>query len=253
MVAVDVDAVAVAAGVGGAAVGVGGGHDEEGGAVQEAAGRGVSRAYARSRTVVRQASRPEGSSPCWLQTSSTLVWRVPVADAHELERAVLLRRADAGRRRRGAAPVDGREEVLLLGLAGPAGAVRTPRSRCGAGLAWRRRGRGGDEGGGEGGGVTRVRVRIIWRCLRDAAGGARCLDAVERGASGALDAVPAVACAKAPGRRPEGTRRRRTGQVEGELRGTGRRVDEALVGARDDQREAVARPGRRGRWRPGRG
>ncbi len=33
----------------------------------------LSRAYARSRIVVRQASRPEGSSPCWLHTSSTVL------------------------------------------------------------------------------------------------------------------------------------------------------------------------------------
>ena len=198
--------------------------------------------------MVRQASRPEGSSPCWLQMSSTVRGGGAGADADELERAALLGRADPGDRHAVAAPVDGGEELLLLGLAGPAGAVRWSRIRCGAG--WSRAACGGRRQQRRAaqrpcGEVERARCGASSAAAsRDAGGPARgSAHAVEDGtARGDAAAAPAVA------RREGGAHRRRAGRWPrcGPGRGSGsgvvgRRVDEVLVGARDDQGEPVAR------------
>ena len=214
---------------------------------QAAAGSRASLAYARSRTVVRQASRPGRLVAVLAADQQHGVWRRAGADADELQRAVLFGRADPVDRHAVARPVDGGEEVLLLGLAGPAGAVGLLESGAGRGgsAAW-----AGDRQQGYGErarAVSATAMRSGAGCISGAASGMRGGSArgsptpSRRGVAGCRDERPAVARAKAAAPPTSGTCadvRDRSSVSVGVLDGGSMR---SCVGAGDDQREAVAR------------
>ncbi len=201
-----------------------------------------SSAYARSRTVVRQASRPEGSFPCWLHTRKTLFgvrsapmrtsWsgRFPAVVPMRVTRTRSLARSTVCRRRCSSGwvvqrapwlrskPVRGGAAVSCAPAAGAVTRVAARPVRAAA---------------------VRSAARRLIRCPRDSVGGGGRADAVRCGVR-RRDGRPGGSAGERGGAAEERDPGGGAGQVDGERRGVGRRVDQTAVGAGDDQCEPVA-------------